>query len=206
MIKKSNVFVFLDNVKFEKSSWQMRNRIKTITNGKDDQVWIRIPTTNVEKNTEIKDVLIDNTKDWSKKHVITLENNYGKNFLEIDFLNDMYRKKWFNLVDFNIEFIQRCCNFLEIKTKLIRSSKLKAKGKKGELVLNICRELKATQYLANPGSKEYLQEYEDDFNKIGIEYNNFIQKKYAQKGEEFVEKLSILDLIFNEKNNAKKFL
>ena len=93
MIKKSDIFIFLDNVKFEKSSWQMRNRLKTITKNQDDQVWIRIPSEKVKNETMIKDVLIDNHQTWMQKHVSMFENNYGKEIHEVDFLEKMYGKK-----------------------------------------------------------------------------------------------------------------
>ena len=208
MIKNSDVFVFLDNVKFEKSSWQMRNRIKTITKNQDDQVWIRIPTINVEKETMIKDVLIDNKQKWMQKHVTAFENNYGKNVHDINFLEEIYEKKWEKLVGFNIEFITKCCEFLEIDTKLVRASDLPVEGKKSRLVLNICKEFKASEYLANQGSKEYLEKdgWMFDKEKIKITYHSFSHPTYKQKGSNFIENLSVLDLIFNEKNNAKKFV
>jgi hypothetical protein len=206
IIKKVDFFVFLDNVKFEKSSWQMRNRIKTITKSKDDEVWIRVPTKDVKNDTIIKDVLIDNNQNWRKKHQITFENNYGSDIWNIDFLKEMYKKEWKNLVDFNIEFITKCCKFLEIDTKLLRSSQLSAYGKKSNLVLNICKELKATEYMANQGSKGYLEKdkklFEDE--NIEISYHSFLHPVYKQKGFDFMENLSVLDLIFNENKNAKK--
>ena len=208
LIKKSDVFIFLDNVKFEKSSWQMRNRLKTITNGIEDEVWIRIPTSNVDSNTLIKDVLIDNSNNWKQKHVTTFENNYGKKFLGIEFLNIMYDRNWEKLVDFNIEFIEKCCEFLQIKTKLKSASELDVSGKKEMLVLNICKKLSANGYLANLGSREYLEGKKSMFESenIPIKYHNYKHPIYKQKGKYFIEKLSILDLLFNEKQNARKFL
>jgi hypothetical protein len=208
MIKKSDIFIFLDNVKFEKSSWQMRNRLKTITKNQDDQVWIRIPSEKVKNETMIKDVLIDNHQTWMQKHVSMFENNYGKEIHEVDFLEKMYGKKWEKLADFNIEFISNCCKFLKINTKLERASNLLIDGKKSRLVLNICKKLKASDYLANQGSKDYLEKDRWMFNKenIKITYHNFSHPKYTQKGSDFVEKLSVLDLIFNEKNNSINIL
>ena len=44
IIKNSDIFVFLDNVKFEKRSWQMRNRLKATVNTDKSEEWVRIPT------------------------------------------------------------------------------------------------------------------------------------------------------------------
>ena len=159
IIKNSNMFVFLDNVKFEKHSWQMRNRVKNSSKHSDSEVWMSVPTKGVTNNTLIKDVIIDNTKNWKQKHVKTLKNNYSKSFQEIKFLTQIYDNEWNKLVDFNIESITKCCQYLGIKTKLIKASDLSAAGKKGDLVLNICKELNADEYFSTIGSKDYLEDY-----------------------------------------------
>ena len=207
MIKNSDVFVFLDNVKFEKHSWQMRNRIKEISKSAENAIWVRIPTKLEKTNTMIKDVIIDNDQKWQEKHIKAYRINYGKNFDEIKFLNQLYNKKWEKLADFNIESIDQCCNYLKIKTKLIRASNLSATGKKGQLVLNICKELKATQYIAATGSRTYLENDKKSFKNenISIDYLDYQHPVYRQKGKQFISNLSILDLLFNEKSNSKNF-
>ena len=186
----------------------MRNRIKTITKNQDDQVWIRIPTINVEKETIIKNVLIDYKQNWMQKHVKAFENNYGKNVQRINFINEIYTKRWKTLSDFNIEFISKCCKFLKINTKLIRASDLSVEGKKSKLVLNICKKFKASEYLANQGSRGYLEKDQGLFDAEGIKisYNEYTHKIYKQKGVNFVENLSILDLLFNELDNSKDYI
>ena len=208
IIKNSNIFVFLDNVKFEKHSWQMRNRVKNSSKHSDSEVWMSVPTKGVTNNTLIKDVIIDNTKNWKQKHVKTLKNNYSKSFQEIKFLTQIYDNEWNKLVDFNIESITKCCQYLGIKTKLIKASDLSAPGKKGDLVLNICKELNADQYFSTIGSKDYLEDYRDSFEdaRIQITYHNYTHPIYKQKGNNFLPNLSILDLILSELDNAYKFI
>ena len=208
IIKNSNMFVFLDNVKFEKHSWQMRNRVKNSSKHSDSEVWMSVPTKGVTNNTLIKDVIIDNTKNWKQKHVKTLKNNYSKSFQEIKFLTQIYDNEWNKLVDFNIESITKCCQYLGIKTKLIKASDLSAAGKKGDLVLNICKELNADEYFSTIGSKDYLEDYRDSFEdaRIKITYHNYTHPIYKQKGNNFLPNLSILDLILSELDNAYKFI
>tara|TARA_B100000378_G_C17978412_1_gene389654 strand:+ start:193 stop:873 length:681 start_codon:yes stop_codon:yes gene_type:complete len=208
IIKNSNMFVFLDNVKFEKHSWQMRNRVKNSSKHSDSEVWMSVPTKGVTNNTLIKDVIIDNTKNWKQKHVKTLKNNYSKSFQEIKFLTQIYDNEWNKLVDFNIESITKCCQYLGIKTKLIKASDLSAAGKKGDLVLNICKELNANEYFSTIGSKDYLEDYKDSFEdaRIKITYHNYTHPIYKQKGNNFLPNLSILDLILSELDNAYKFI
>jgi len=207
IIKNSDIFVFLDNTKFEKRSWQMRNRIKAVSKESETEVWVRIPTKVDHSNTMIKDVLIDNKQDWEVKHVKAFKSHYGKSFDEIDFLKEMYQKNWEKLADFNIEFISKCCNFLEIETKLVRASDLDVLGKRSQLLLEICKKLDATEYLSGPTAKVYLENDKSIFEeeKIKITFHEYKHPIYKQRGNTFIEKLSILDLLFNEKKESKNY-
>jgi len=208
IIKNCDVFVFLDNVKFEKRSWQMRNRLKMVVKENESELWINIPTSLEKTDTLIKDVKIDNNQKWKTKHLNTFQGLYGKDYREIIFLLDMYKIDWEKLVEFNINFIKNCCKYLDIDTKLIRASTLSVQGKKSELLLNICKKLSATEYLSTIGSKEYLENDKQLFDNenIKITYHQYKHPVYKQKGKKFLEKLSILDLLFNEKKNSKKFI
>ena len=208
MIKNSDVFVFLDNVEFKKQTWQMRNRLKVRSKIEDSEIWIRIPTKSSKTNTLIKDVFIDNSQDWKQKHLDIFQSNYGKKYKNILFLEKLYQQDWDKIADFNIKFITECCQFLEIQTKLVLASDLQAKGKKSHLVLDICKHLNANELLANSGSKDYLERDKDIFEKenIRMSYHNYKQPRYQQKGKTFLENLSVLDLLFSELENSKKFI
>jgi len=207
IIKRSDVFVFFDNVQFEKRNWQMRNKIKIVSKNEESWNWISIPTTKVRQDTLIKDALIDNNKKWKTQHLNTFQSHYGNDFKEIDFLTKMYKKDWEKIADFNIDFIINCCKYLGIVTKLVRASDLSATGKRSQLLLNICKELGATDYLSGPTAKVYLENDKEIFanENITITFHDYQHPVYKQKGKKFIEKLSILDLLFNEKENSKKF-
>ncbi|MGB6464515.1 MAG: WbqC family protein [Nitrosotalea sp.] len=208
IIKSSDTFVFFDNVKFEKRSWQMRNRIKSGTKDNEKEIWVRIPTKLEKFETMIKDVLIDNSQDWKKQHMNAFRSSYGKSWEDITFLKEMYLKDWENLTEFNIEFITNCCKFLDIKTTLLRASNLKAEGKRSSLLLNICKELGATDYLTSIGARDYLEKDRNMFEteNIKIHYHDYTHTIYKQHGKTFMPQLSVLDLLFNEKENANNFI
>lgn len=208
LIKNSDIFVFLDNVKFEKRSWQMRNRIKRISKEDEGGVWIRIPTRLDKSETLIKDVLIDNTQKWREQHITAFKNHYGNSFDGIDFLKEIYSKKFDKLAEFNIEFITQCCRFLDIKTKLIKATDLQVYGKRSFLLLDICKSLGATEYLTTIGAKDYLKNDQNIFEKenINISYHEYKHHTYRQRGKTFIENLSVLDLLFNEMDNSKQFI
>jgi hypothetical protein len=208
MIKNSDVFVFLDNVKFKKQTWHMRNRLKSSSKVDESEIWVRIPTKLPKTDTMIKDVLIDNNQDWKQKHLDSFQYNYGNKYEDILFLKELYQKDWEKICDFNIEFITQCCKFLEIDTKLVRASELDVHGRKSHLVLDICKRLNADTLLANSGSKNYLEQDKQIFDaaKVSISYHNYNHIEYDQHGELFLEDLSILDLLFSENENSKVFI
>lgn len=208
MIKNSDVFVFLDNVKFKKQTWHMRNRLKSGSKVNEEEIWVHIPTNISKTNTMIQDVLIDNTKDWKKKHTDVFQYNYGDKYKNIDFLEKLYKQDWEKISDFNIEFITECCKFLDINTKLVRASKLSVGGKKSHLILDVCKQFNANELIANSGSNNYLEKDREifDIENIKVSYHNYTPIKYAQHGDVFFENLSILDLLFSEQNDSKKFI
>src|SRR6185295_8342348 len=76
-IKKADVFVFYDDVQFDKHGWRNRNRIKT-SNG---PVWLTIPVAsrgNVVHHTPINAIEILWDKPWNEKHWATLRQAYAK--------------------------------------------------------------------------------------------------------------------------------
>ncbi len=208
MIKNSDVFVFLDNVKFKKQTWQMRNRLKSSSKVDEAEFWIHIPTKLPKTDTMIKDVHIDNDQGWQQKHLDNFQYNYGRGYEDILFLKQLYEKDWEKIGDFNIEFITQCCKYLNIETKLVRASELDVQGKKSYLVLDICKQLNADALLANSGSQIYLEKDKQIFDESNIEifYHNYNHVEYNQHGEIFFEDLSVLDLLFSEKENSKNFI
>jgi len=207
IIKKSDVFVFFDNVKFEKRNWQMRNKIKILNKNEESWIWISMPTKNITHETLIKDAQIDNSNNWKAKHLNMFHSHYGKDVEDIEFLLEMYETRWEMICDFNVKFISRCCDFLEIDTKLVRASDLDVSGKRSQLLVNICKKLGATEYLSGPTAKVYLEDDKHIFEKekIDITYHDYSHPKYKQRGKTFMEKLSILDLLFNGKKESGKY-
>src|SRR3990172_3654025 len=73
LIKHADAYVLLDHVQFEKNSWQSRNRIK----GPKGPMWLTVPTHHNGLKA-IKEIEIDNTQAWAKKHLLALKTCYCK--------------------------------------------------------------------------------------------------------------------------------
>ena len=203
-IKKSDCFIFLDNVEFQKNGLQNRNQIKT-SNG---PIWLTVPIKQ-KLGQKISDVEIDNSKDWKKKHWKTISENYNKssyfdNFKE-NFQN-IFLSDWNNLSELNIKIILEILMILNIKTKIYKASDLKVQGRSTELLVNLCKKIKSKTYLSGEGGKNYLDL--EKFKEAGIKVifeKNINQKPYKQNHDKlgFMKNLSIIDNLFN---NGKKAL
>ena len=202
LILKSDVFVVLDNVQFERQSWQMRNRILT----KDGILYINLPILKKQLKTEIKDIMVKPIFDWSLKLKKTLIQNYAKskhkselnnlieNLFDFSSFKNLNENK---LSDINLHFIKIICKSLKIKFEPILSSDLNVSGLRTERLINILNKLNAKIYYTVDGSKEYLKE--DSFTirsdvELKFQKQNFVEYKQIHS-KKFVPNLSILDSI-----------
>ena len=103
-----------------------------------------------------------------------------------------------NISDLNIKLINEIAIALRIETPLVLSSEMNVTGNKGDLLLDICRNLNATTYVSTAGSAVYLDGY-SGFSDSGInlEYQKFDHPLYSQGEFEFISHLSVIDVICN---------
>ena len=205
LIDRSEKFVFLDDVQFDSRSWQQRNRIISNKN----YLLLTIPVIKKGKSDQnINEVMIKETNFYDG-HLKSIEFNYSKTKYFDDYFNrieNIYKKISSNqsLVNLNIELIKLFSNILGLNIQFLKSSDLKTKGKRSEKLINICEFLKYDNYLINPGALNYLDNDKEIFiNKgINVYLQNYEQKPYTQKTDNFLPNASIIDLIFNEGPNS----
>lgn len=205
-IKDSDVFVFLDDVQFQKNGLQNRNFIFS----KNGEIRLTVPVFHSLSDT-INTVRISDPR-ILKKHWQTIEMAYKKTpfFDEISSdLSAIYSKDYSLLCELNIDLIQFYLHYLAIETKVIKSSQMEKEGEKSDLVLSICKNLKSQTYLTGSGGLEYLKfdEFEKESISIVKTDNKFSEYNQINKAEgQFVPHLSIMDLIFNEGKNAINYI
>lgn len=199
LIRKSDVFVFLDHVQFSKQSWQQRNRIRN----KNGELLLTIPVKKpLENNFSIKKILIDKKQKPYIKHLKSIRACYGKSpkFDKIyQELESIYNKKFDYLIDLNKEIIRFGCESLEIEANFLFSSKMQVQGEKIETLIEICKKTNSNKYLSTLGSQEYLTNtmiFSD--NNIDLSYHNFKHPIYKQMNyNNFISHLSFIDYLFN---------
>lgn len=208
-IQKADVFVFYDDVQYDKHGWRNRNRIKT-PNG---PIWLTIPVLKkgaVKYHTPINQMFIDWTRDWSRKHWKTIEQAYSKApFFEVyaSTLKEIYEQRYDKLADFTIQLTILVAGVLGIsRTKFLRSSSLNAVGTKTNRLLEILERLGATHYISGPAAKSYLDERKLANEGISTEYMVYDYPVYSQLYPPYDPQVSVLDLLFMMGPDSAKYI
>lgn len=207
LIAAVDEFIIYDEMQYTKNDWRNRNKIKT---GKGVE-WITIPVRVESLNQKINETLIFDKK-WAKKHKATLQTNYGKAKCfnqSKDFIFGLYDKasETNNLSKINYIFIKHICEYLDINTKITHSTDYKLGEGKTERLVDLCIQTEATNYLSGPSAKNYIDKSLFDVKNIELEWMDYSgYKEYEQLNSDFEHGVSILDLLFNEGHNSRKFL
>ena len=196
---KADVFVFLNQVDYEKSGHSMQsicNRVGILKNGKKG--YMHIPVERKHGAQKIDTVIIKKTVDWQNNILQNISIAY-KNAPFCDYVIDMVKTHFLYegdfLSEFNISVIRDVATRLGINTPFIRQDELQTTKHSNELLAEICCKVGCNQYLYGGGAAGY----QDDnvFKKNGIEpvAQDFHFPYYEQKNDVFVPGLSIVDTL-----------
>lgn len=182
LMDSADIFVLLDDVQFSPKSWQQRNRIRT-PNGLE---WLTLPVKG-QFGRNLNETEI--TGKPFAGHFRRIQQAYkglpGCNHL-IHCLESIYSAYDAHdkpiLSELNREIITWLRTMFNIKARVVRSSELGVPGKRAEKCAAICELVGAKQYLAVPGSVEYLLEEREAFDRRGIEIlvQNYTHPWYPQ--------------------------
>ena len=205
-ISNSDCFVLFDNVQYLPKEWMNRNKIKT-PNG---EIFLNVPV--LKKSflkKKIYDIKINNNLDWKRKHLKSIKLNYSKaKFYNhyIDYFEEVYSKEWIYLSDLNYHMLKLFLKLLNINVKLLKLSDLEIKGKKSELVLNLCLKLNAKKFIFGQQGSNYADIISFKKKQIKTIFQNYNHPSYHQLHGKFVSNLSIIDLLFNCGNKSLEII
>lgn len=208
-IRRADLFIFYDDVQYDKHGWRNRNQIKT-AQGKQ---WLTIPvhSKGVTEGIVIKDVRIDQSKPWQKDHLKALtfaysKSPYFKNYLPL--LESFYdrRDEW--LADFTIETTILLSHELGItSTRFLRSSELTGiDGIKTDRLIQILKRVGAKHYISGPAARNYIEAKKFDQAGITLEYIEYNYPEYPQLYPPFDSSVTIFDLLFMTGEKASAYL
>ena len=194
-------------MQYTRRDWRNRNQIKT----RDGLQWLTVPVEVKGKYFQKINETIISDPDWGKQHWNKIVHNYGKaeffsqykDLFEEHYLNN--NEKYLSRVNYN--FLKVICDFLNIKTNIRWSGEFELLEDRNERLLDICKKCNATDYYSGPAAKAYmdLSLFERENIKVHwFDYSGY--PEYRQLHGEFTHAVSILDLIFNEGPNSKKFM
>ncbi|MEF3280984.1 MAG: WbqC family protein [Elusimicrobiota bacterium] len=196
-MRQSDLFVFLDDVQYEKREFQNRNKIKTSYGFQ----YLTVPViTKGRFNQIIKDVEINNSYNWKTEHLKAIEINYAKAKYFYKYFPELvkiYNSDYNKLIDISLKLIDFFRKHLNIKTPFVFSSSLNIDKKSTERLVELCKRLNADMYLSGRGAKSYLDEKEFEKADIKVIWQDFEVKEYPQLYGKFLADLSTLDLLFN---------
>jgi len=202
----SNCFVILDNAQFRKNYFQNRNKIRTASG----DCWVSVPVQKHELSTPINQIEIASIHKWTEKYWKTININYSKapHFHKYrSFFKSILQSDWDNLLDINMEIIKYLFEMFGINPQIILASSLtNARGTSGNLLLSLCKEIGATEYLSGISGKEYLDETIFQVENINVKYQKFYHPIYQQVYKPFKPCMSSIDMLFNCGGKAGQLL
>jgi len=199
-IQTSDLFIFYDDVQYDKRGWRNRNRIKTSSG----PIWLSIPVFNRGAQTEhipINEIKIVWDRPWNHEHWNSIKLAYKKapyfnKYAEM--VEGFYSGKPDLLADFTIETTIQLARTIGIdRTRFMRSSEIQGvEGTKTDRLISILQKVGATHYYSGPSARDYIEN--DKFADAGIklDYMTYEYPEYPQLYPPYDPQVSILDTLF----------
>jgi hypothetical protein len=175
-----------------------RNRIKT----SQGPIWLTVPL-NYKGNSRssLNEITIDNSSHWQKKHWQSIQHNYSKApfFKTLQDLWSVYTKQYTHFDDLCFDVNELLFSMLSLAPpRILKTSDLQNITRTGsDLILQICQSVGAHEYLSGPFGMQYLDTDAFTKNDIDIIYHSYSCPPYPQLYNDFLEDLSVIDLIAN---------
>lgn len=206
-IALADEFVYFDMVQYLKKDWNNRNKINTI-NG---QIWLTVPVLTKGKfDQKLSEVKINNQLPWRKQHWSSIYYSYKKTPHFADYeqeLKSFYDRECEDLNDLNREMLQYFLKVLGIKTTWIEGTPLELQGEKSDLVLDMCKKLKADVYIFGALGKNYADVTSFNQQNINVYFQDYQHPTYKQQFPgHFQSHLSVIDLLCNHGKESLKIL
>lgn len=208
LIRQSDVFVFYDDVQFDKQGWRNRNRVKT-ANG---LTWLTVPVLskgNVARSVPICEIEINNSTRWAAKHLHTLRQSYARAphidaYLPI--IENALLRAPDLLADLTIGLTIELSAALGLDTTFVRSSEMALPSDRMERLIATISQVGADRYISGPSAAAYLDETAMEGAGIELEWASYDYAPYPQIHGPFEPAVSIVDLLFMCGPDAGRYL
>lgn len=195
---RSDALCLLDEVQFPRgTTWISRNRFKN----HQGTLWITIPVWKKGLGLQtISRVRICHEGRWRRKHLESLTAAYDRApyFCDhLDFVREIFSEKFEHLSELNLDILRYLMGALAVDTRLFRLSEIQGPSPGPLRLIEICRAVGASRFLAQSAAAKYLDE--KLFLDAGVELVFFKPPTpvYPQLWGDFLPNLSVFDLLFN---------
>lgn len=206
LINSVDEFILYDEMQYTKNDWRNRNKIKTAQGVQ----WLTIPVRQENLSQTIRETRAA-SNNWGAKHAKTVALAYGRSRCFREFwplFEPLYmRGHEKSLSRINFDFVSTVNRILGIATRLTWSDDYRLIGDRTERLANLCKQAGADEYITGPSALDYMEP--EVFRRSGIavkvaDYSGY--PEYAQHYPPFEHGVSVLDLIFNEGPDARKYM
>ncbi len=207
-IAQADTFVLFDTVQYQPRDYNNRNQIWT----PKGPIWLTVPVLSKgHRDKPISAIQINNSEPWQRKHLKTIEQSYHKAKYWDDYHASLYTfyycQRWENLRTLNSCLLYQLLGWLDIPLKsLLWASDYTFHGTKSELVLDMCKQLKATTYIFGALGKDYADVKAFEQAGIEVRFQDYQHPTYTQFGGPFQSHLSVIDLLMHHGPKAKEIL
>jgi len=197
-VNMADVYVVLDNVQYRRRYFQNRNKIRT----RNGWQWLTVPLTREHRDDLlIKDARVCNEDGaWKRKNLESIYHSYARAACFNQFWDEfrsVYDEAHESLCAFNLSLIRFILAAFGIGSDILLASTLGVSGQKGDLILDICRALRADTYISGISGRDYLDFAQFEQSKIAVIVQEFHHPIYSQAFEPFLPCMSAIDLLFN---------
>ncbi len=200
-IARSDVFILLDHVQFQKTGGTWSNRVKLLVSG--EARWATAPIVrNFHGVRAIGEMEFQSNNPWRDKLRKSLDANYARApfFREtLEFIEPLILNPENNLARYNGTAVMAIANRLGLPSgKFCWSSEMGVDEQASEMVISLARAVGCDAYMCGDGAKGYQEDTAFAAAGVDLIYQDFRHPVYPQVGsKEFSPGLSIIDALMN---------
>ena len=203
-IKRSECFIILDNVGYNRKGIAHRNKIRVASGW----TWLTLPISKSPLRTPINEITLSGDT-WREKHWKTIKESYARsdyfNTYGI-FFENLYKENHEYLWQINEKIIFYMLDCFGTDVEVVRASSLKRnpESKKTDLLIEILKEVGAETYISGSSGRNYLEMEKFKDCGINLEFFEFTHPVYKQRYPGFEPGMAAIDLLFNLGEKSKE--
>jgi hypothetical protein len=192
----ADIFVILDTVQYTPRHEENRTRIKTPQGAQ----WLTVPMRHSNREQLVLETYIDHSQSWQKRMVKTLQMFYGKTPYYQTYISEIiniFEAPYKTMVELDRASWEPALRLLGITCNFVYASELPVSSRGSQLLLDICKSVKADSYLSGAFGREYLALNQFAQEGVKVVFHEYSYPTYSQRFGDFISFLSYLDMLFN---------